>query len=160
MATTNRTPPPDTFGDGWRKGVPIRLKGGDGAADESPRRPNCHPTDGEPDMGLPVTAPPTVGGPPAGGGGAPGGASPGRDLPDGIRKSLQAFVRLLPELLARHRNRWVACDASGFRAVGDDWDAVYGGCLAGGLRADEFVVDYVMPGMFDDLDYDALRDPA
>jgi hypothetical protein len=79
-------------------------------------------------------------------------------LPPGIRAALRVFVARLPELLKKHEGKWVACDGEGVRAVGDSWDVVYDRCLKD-LSPDEFVVDFVTPGAFADLDLESLNDP-
>jgi hypothetical protein len=83
-----------------------------------------------------------------------------RPVPEGIRKALKVFVAEFPELLKRHYRKWVACDATGVLFVGDSQEVLYKKCLAKGLGPDQFVVDYMLPGAFDDLDMDSLRDPA
>jgi hypothetical protein len=81
-------------------------------------------------------------------------------VPAGIRKALKVFLAKFPELLQKHYRRWVACDATGVIFVGDSQEALYKKCLSRGLKPDEFVVDYILPGAFEDLDMDSLRDPA
>jgi hypothetical protein len=81
-------------------------------------------------------------------------------IPPGIRKALRALVDLFPQLLEKHLNQWVACDANGVLFAGDTWDEVFQRCLKRGLKLDEFILEYVMPGGLSDLDMESLRDPA
>jgi hypothetical protein len=87
----------------------------------------------------------------------PDHAEPG--IPPGIRKALRVFVDNFPELLKKHLNKWVACDASGVLFAGRSWDVIFNRCLKRGLKPDEFIVNYVMPGAISDLNMDSLRDP-
>jgi hypothetical protein len=82
-----------------------------------------------------------------------------RPVPDGIRRALKVFIEKFPELLKKHYRKWVACDATGVLFVGDSQEVLYQKCLKKGLDPDEFVVDFVLPGAFDDVDMDSLREP-
>jgi hypothetical protein len=80
-------------------------------------------------------------------------------IPPGIRKALRVFVDNFPELLKKHLNKWVACDTNGVLFAGYSWDVIFNRCLKRGLKPDEFVVNYVMPGAIDDINMESLRDP-
>src|SRR4051812_35708916 len=81
-------------------------------------------------------------------------------LPPETRRALRVLVAHFPELLKKHQRKWVACDGNGVLFVGRSWDAVYNRCLKRGLKPEEFVLEYVLPGGLHDLDMDSLRDPA
>src|SRR5437879_5860479 len=82
-----------------------------------------------------------------------------RPVPPGIIRALRVFVAHFPELLKKHDRKWVACDGNGILFFGDSQDVLYKRCLKRGLKPDEFVVNYVMPGAIDDLDMEWLNAP-
>jgi hypothetical protein len=81
-------------------------------------------------------------------------------LPPGIRRALRVFVAHFPNLLRKHHRKWVACDGNGVLYVGDSQESVYRRCLKRGLKDDEFVVDFVLPGTLDALNTAALQEPT
>lgn len=83
----------------------------------------------------------------------------GLPTPPGIVRATRVLVSHFPELLKKHERRWVACDATGVLFVGDSQEGLYQRCLKRGLKPDEFVVDYIMPGAIDNLDMQALNAP-
>ena len=80
-------------------------------------------------------------------------------VPPGIIRALRVFVAHFPELLKKHNGRWVACDGTGVLFFGDSQEVLYKRCLKRGLKPDEFIVDYIMPGAIDNLDMSALNAP-
>ena len=164
MSLTPQIIRPRALGAGQRGNSLLILKNREAEADQTPEQQNSQASGGGSNMGSPSSTDNDLsidaGVPPDGG----GPASPGGDfrpnLPEGIRKSLRAFVSSFDELLVKYQNRWVACDESGFRDVGDDWAGVYARCLKRGMKPDEFVVDYMTPGGLDDLDLTSLSDPV
>ena len=81
-------------------------------------------------------------------------------LPPETVRALRVLVANYPELLKRHDRKWVACDGNGVLFVGPTWDSVFNRCRKRGLKLEEFVIEYVMPGGLHDLDLDSLRDPV
>jgi hypothetical protein len=79
--------------------------------------------------------------------------------PPGIIRATRVLVAHFPELLKKHDREWVACDANGILFFGDSQEVLYKRCLKRGLRPDEFIVDYIMPGAIDDIDREWLNQP-
>lgn len=73
-------------------------------------------------------------------------------LPPGITRALRAFKARFPDLLAKHPDRWVACDGNGVLFIGDSQEVLYKRCLKRGLKEDEFVVLYLLPDAAEYID--------
>jgi hypothetical protein len=83
-----------------------------------------------------------------------------RPVPPETIRVLRVLVAHFPEWLKKHDGKWVACDENGFLFAGKSWDAIFKRCLKRGLKPEEFVIEYMMPGALHALDMDSLRDPT
>jgi tRNA(Glu) U13 pseudouridine synthase TruD len=69
----------------------------------------------------------------------------GEKFPPLIREARAAFRRDLPELLKRHRGKWVAYSGSQRLGIGRSKTTVYQECLQRGLEPGTFLVTVVQP---------------
>lgn len=69
--------------------------------------------------------------------------------PPMITKSIEAFRRDLPEMLKKHRGRWVAYHGDERIGFGRRETPLYQECLRRGLSRDEFIVCVVERDAFD-----------
>jgi hypothetical protein len=69
------------------------------------------------------------------------------ELPPGVQRSKQAYLRDLPDLLAdpRYRRQWVAYHGEERIAHAPTETALYQECRQRGLRDDEFYIGMVVP---------------
>ncbi len=66
-----------------------------------------------------------------------------------IQKSIDAFRRDLPELLKKHRGRYVAYQGDERIGIGPSQIDLYETCFRRGLTRDDFVVCGIDEGVFD-----------
>jgi len=66
-----------------------------------------------------------------------------------IQKSIDAFRRDLPEMLKKHRGKWVAYHGDQRIGFGRTETELYEVCFRHGLKRDDFVVCGVEEGVFD-----------
>lgn len=73
-------------------------------------------------------------------------------LPPGIERALRVFKAHFPELIAKHPDRWAACDGERVLWVGDSQEVLYKRCLKRGLKEDEFIVLCLLPDATEFID--------
>ena len=66
-----------------------------------------------------------------------------------IQQSIDAFRRDLPELLKRHRGKWVAYHGNERLGFGSSERELYQAGFQSGLTRNDFIVAPVKPGAFD-----------
>jgi hypothetical protein len=78
----------------------------------------------------------------------------GSGIPPGIRRSLEAFRRDLPQLLADHKlyGRWVAYHGDERIGIARSASSLYQECARRGLKQEEFTVSWIVPEIPEDHD--------
>lgn len=66
-----------------------------------------------------------------------------------IQKSIDAFRRDLPEMLKKHRGKWVAYHGDERIGFGKTQTGLYQKCFRRALTQDDFIVGFVFEGAFD-----------
>jgi hypothetical protein len=67
-----------------------------------------------------------------------------------IAESFEAFRRELPELLTRHRGKWVAHHGQQRIGIARTAAVLYEQCFRRGLNDDEFLVSHISPEIRDE----------
>jgi hypothetical protein len=81
-----------------------------------------------------------------------------REVTPLIQRGQEAFRRVLPELLKKHRGDWVAFSGDRQIGLGRSKRELHQRCLDQGLSPNDFVVRGIGPEMPDELDWEEFRD--
>jgi hypothetical protein len=81
-----------------------------------------------------------------------------RDVHPMIRLGQATFHRDLPELLKKHRQRWVAYHGDRRVAIGKSKRQLFQQCLSSGVPHSEFVVRFIEAETPDEIEWNGWRD--
>jgi hypothetical protein len=79
-----------------------------------------------------------------------------RPIPPLIQQGQEAYRRDLPELLKKHKGKWVAYSGDRQLGIGRSKPELFQWCVRQGLGRDEFVVRGITPELPDELDLEEI----